>query len=180
MESWLVPLMKYFHKSKVNSLHVAVECRRHFNNYFTFCFQIFSINSTLYMPYSRRDTIGVCMLGSKVMLCELVEIRFLTCSNTPVLQNACPCAVAIASYTEVIKITKNTTALHAKKFEMTKPSITFFHDAVWILASPESITIFSHDAVQILASPESIAGGALNCKTGELGPTFTGNIQITT
>ena len=28
---------------------------------------------------------------------------------------------------------------------------------------------FSHDAVQILASPESIAGGALNCKTGKLG-----------
>ena len=27
---------------------------------------------------------------------------------------------------------------------------------------------FSHDAVRILASPESIAGGAPNCKTGEL------------
>ena len=27
---------------------------------------------------------------------------------------------------------------------------------------------FSHDAVQILASPESIAGGAPNRKTGEL------------
>ena len=27
---------------------------------------------------------------------------------------------------------------------------------------------FSHDAEPILASPESIAGGAPNCKTGEL------------
>ena len=29
------------------------------------------------------------------------------------------------------------------------------------------LTTFSHDAVHILASPESIAGGAPNCKTGE-------------
>ena len=29
------------------------------------------------------------------------------------------------------------------------------------------LSSFSHDAVQILASPESIAGGAPNCKTGE-------------
>ena len=30
------------------------------------------------------------------------------------------------------------------------------------------LSTFSHDAVHILASPESIAGGAPNCKTGEL------------
>ena len=30
------------------------------------------------------------------------------------------------------------------------------------------LSTFSHDVVQILASPESIAGGAPNCKTGEL------------
>ena len=30
------------------------------------------------------------------------------------------------------------------------------------------LSTFSHDAVRILASPESIAGGAPNCKTGEL------------
>ena len=30
------------------------------------------------------------------------------------------------------------------------------------------LSTFSHDAVRILASPESIACGALNCKTGEL------------
>ena len=29
------------------------------------------------------------------------------------------------------------------------------------------MSTFSHDAVQILASPESIAGGAPNCKTRE-------------
>ena len=31
------------------------------------------------------------------------------------------------------------------------------------------LSTFSHDAVQILASPESIAGGPPNCKTGEFG-----------
>ena len=30
------------------------------------------------------------------------------------------------------------------------------------------LSTFSHDAVRILASPESIAGGAPNCKTREL------------
>ena len=30
------------------------------------------------------------------------------------------------------------------------------------------LSTFSHDAVHILASPESITGGAPNCKTGEL------------
>ena len=30
------------------------------------------------------------------------------------------------------------------------------------------LSTFSHDAVRILASPESNAGGAPNCKTGEL------------
>ena len=30
------------------------------------------------------------------------------------------------------------------------------------------LSTFSHDAARILASPESIAGGAPNCKTGEL------------
>ena len=30
------------------------------------------------------------------------------------------------------------------------------------------LSTFSHDEVQILASPKSIAGGAPNCKTGEL------------
>ena len=30
------------------------------------------------------------------------------------------------------------------------------------------LSTFSHDAVQILASPESIAGDAPNCKMGEL------------
>ena len=29
------------------------------------------------------------------------------------------------------------------------------------------LSIISHDAVQILAAPEPIAGGVLNCKTGE-------------
>ena len=32
------------------------------------------------------------------------------------------------------------------------------------------LSTFSHDAVRILASPESIAGGAPNCKTGEFAP----------
>ena len=31
------------------------------------------------------------------------------------------------------------------------------------------LSTFSHDAVRILASPESKAGGAPNCKTGEQG-----------
>ena len=30
------------------------------------------------------------------------------------------------------------------------------------------LSTFSHDAMPILASPESIAGGALNCETGQL------------
>ena len=30
------------------------------------------------------------------------------------------------------------------------------------------LSTFSHDAVRILASPESIAGGETKCKTGEL------------
>ena len=34
------------------------------------------------------------------------------------------------------------------------------------------LSTFSHDAVRILASPESIAGGAPNCKTGELSEPF--------
>ena len=34
------------------------------------------------------------------------------------------------------------------------------------------LSTFSHDAVHILASPESIASGAPNCKTGELKSVF--------
>ena len=43
--------------------------------------------------------------------------------NSPISQNVCLHAVAHASYTGVDKITKTLLVLHAKTFEMTKPSI---------------------------------------------------------
>ena len=48
---------------------------------------------------------------------------------------------------------------HFRSFE-TYSCIILYCAAFYLLT-------FSHDAVQILASPESIAGGAPNCKTGE-------------
>ena len=40
------------------------------------------------------------------------------------------------------------------------------------------LSTFYHDAVRILASPESIAGGALNCKTGEFVKIIRVNMKI--
>ena len=125
-------------------------------------------------------------------------------SDRPVLQSAHPRAVALASYTVVDKIIKNTVGFtrkaiwndynwyyasdclkvsssvmnvncynivyfsmksfhpHFRSFETYRYSCIISYCAAFYLST------VSHGAVGILASPESIAGGAPNCKTGEL------------